>query len=63
MYSFSGVWSSRDELIKLRKIDRTFIPRPEQHEKCLARLRLWEKAVDRFKGWYNPNDLEHKMTY
>lgn len=57
------MWSSRDELIKLRKIEKIFVPRPDQYEKCIAKLHFWERAVDRFRGWYNPKDLEYKSTY
>lgn len=53
-----GVWSSREELLKLRRIERTFVPRTNEFEKSVAKLRLWERAVDRFRGWYQPKEME-----
>lgn len=48
-----GVWKDRDELLRLRKVEKIFVPRPEINSKCLGTLREWEKACNRFKGWYN----------
>lgn len=47
-----GVWSSRDELIKLRKVERTFVPNEGNYERCITKMKCWERAVVRFKGWY-----------
>lgn len=58
IFYWPGVWSSRDELQKLRRIERTFVPRTHEHEKSVAKLRLWERAVERFRGWYHPKDME-----
>lgn len=48
----TGIWKSRSELMKLRQIERTFLPRPEYTIKCIDALESWKRAVDRFKGWY-----------
>lgn len=53
-----GVWSSREELVKLRRVERTFVPRTNEHEKSVAKLRLWERAVERFRGWYHLKEME-----
>lgn len=48
----TGIWHSRDELIKLRKVERTFVPNPTSYEKAMEKMKHWERAVGRFKGWY-----------
>lgn len=48
----TGVWKDRDELLRLRKVEKVFVPRPEINSKCLETLREWEKACNRFRGWY-----------
>lgn len=49
----TGYWSGRDELLRLRQVERTFVPcaRPER-DAAVAKLRGWERAVERFRGWY-----------
>lgn len=47
-----GIWKSRDELIKLRKVERVFVPNENIHERCTMKMKNWERAVGRFKGWY-----------
>lgn len=49
-----GIWNSRDELIKLRKIERVFVPNEGVHERSMIKMKNWERAVGRFKGWYQP---------
>lgn len=48
-----GVWKNRDELIKLRDVDRIFIPNENNYTNASEKLKCWERAVERFKGWYN----------
>ncbi|KAG4073437.1 hypothetical protein HA402_000661 [Bradysia odoriphaga] len=48
-----GVWKDRNDLLRLRKVEKVFVPRPEIYSKCLESFRAWEKACNRFKGWYN----------
>lgn len=48
----AGVWKDRNDLLRLRKVEKVFVPRPETNAKCMATLREWEKACNRFKGWY-----------
>lgn len=47
-----GIWKSRDELIRLRKVERTFVPNESVHERYTDKMKNWERAVGRFKGWY-----------
>lgn len=47
-----GIWKSRDELIKLRKVERIFVPNESIHERCMSKMKNWERAIGRFKGWY-----------
>lgn len=48
----TGVWQERDDLTKLRKVEKTFEPRKNKHEKAIAKMKSWERAIERFKGWY-----------
>jgi glycerol kinase len=43
----TGVWSSRDELAAIWKLDRRFTPGPRDE----AGHARWRSAVDRTKGW------------
>ncbi|XP_067645291.1 putative glycerol kinase 5 [Eurosta solidaginis] len=47
-----GLWNSFEKLRQLRKIDRTFRPRPEYQSKILANMKNWLKATERFGSWY-----------
>lgn len=49
----TGVWTERNDLLKLRKIEKVFVPRVEMNSKILDIFKEWEKACHRFKGWYN----------
>lgn len=46
----TGVWSSREELLKLREIDRTYTPTMSAAERERL-LSDWHKAVGRSAGW------------
>lgn len=55
----TGFWTGRDELLRLRQIERTFVPADAQtREACVATQRGWERAVDRFRGWYGGTSSE-----
>lgn len=49
-----GVWKNTEEICELKKIDRVFTP--NERKECLssrnAEFQMWEKAVERFKMWY-----------
>lgn len=45
-----GFWKSREELIEIKEIDRTFEPRMSEEEKKIL-LQGWDKAVSYSKGW------------
>lgn len=48
-----NVWKSRDELLRLREIDKVFTPNENNFKTVLEKMKCWERAVDRFKGWYS----------
>lgn len=58
----SGVWKSRSEMVRMRKIDRVFRPNEENAERVVKRMESWEKALERFKGWYSTGELEELIT-
>ena len=45
-----GFWESREELIEIKEIDRTFEPKMDEDEKKIL-LQGWDKAVSYSKGW------------
>ncbi|MBO9520294.1 MAG: glycerol kinase GlpK [Nocardioidaceae bacterium] len=47
----TGVWSSTDDLRSSWQLDRTFEPDPAAAERSAAAYALWQKAVERAKGW------------
>lgn len=58
----SGVWKSRAQLTKLRKIDRVFAPDNMNSAILRKRMSLWEKALERFKGWYSHGGLQESVS-
>ncbi|MEA5040926.1 MAG: glycerol kinase GlpK [Oscillibacter ruminantium] len=49
----AGVWTNLDQLSALRRSQHVF--RPQRDEAvCWAELRRWSRAVDRAKGWIEP---------
>lgn len=55
----AGVWKDRSDMAKLRKIDRVFAPNPSTIIK--RRMDAWERALERFKGWYNHGELPEML--
>ena len=47
----TGVWSSTEDLRSSWQLDRTFTPDPASAERTAAGYALWQKAVERAKGW------------
>jgi len=49
-----GVWESKEEIIKIREVDKVFTPSisREAAEKLYSG---WKKAVERSRNWENPN--------
>lgn len=47
-----GIWNNKEDLLQFRIIDKIFMPRPEMKLKCSEKLKEWETAIHRFKGWY-----------
>lgn len=58
----ANVWSSRDELLKLRKIDRLFTPNKDNHKSIVQRMDGWERALERFKYWYSSGELNEVVA-
>ncbi|KAJ8717914.1 hypothetical protein PYW07_005844 [Mythimna separata] len=48
-----GIWKSKEELKKLRKIDRVFAPRTQVKKAYEVTFARWQDAVKRMCGWYN----------
>ena len=46
----AGFWDSKQELLKLRRIERSFVPRLEVKERQ-DRTKQWKKALKRSKAW------------
>lgn len=44
-----GVWSTKNEIRRIRKVDQVFAPNPVNKLKLLRNMRYWEEAVERFK--------------
>ncbi|XP_058830578.1 putative glycerol kinase 5 [Topomyia yanbarensis] len=45
-----NVWTSKNELIQVRKVDKIFLPSPNSKLKLLRSMRCWEELVEKFKG-------------
>lgn len=54
----TGIWRSRKEMQGLRKIERIFRPRTEYKMEYQNKMKSWERAVDRFRLWYSPEEIE-----
>jgi glycerol kinase len=50
-----GFWSSTDEVAANWQVDRRFEPTLPREE-AEARLRTWERAVERSRGWHVEDD-------
>lgn len=49
---FPGIWSKKEDILKLRKIDKTFIPNKNIKVAYKNNIIEWKKAVEKFKDWY-----------
>ena len=47
----TGVWESTDDLRSSWQLDRAFTPDPAKAETMAAAYALWQKGVERAKGW------------
>jgi glycerol kinase len=47
-----GVWSGKEELRRLRRVEREFMPNPNSQRAYAPELERWEKAVQRFLAWH-----------
>ena len=51
----SGFWTSRDQILGFRKLDRTF--QPEENESVMSGYRRWQKAIERSLHWYKETGI------
>lgn len=51
--SFTGLWKDKEEILKLRKIERSFKPRGNGEKSEEELMQIWSKALGRFLGWYS----------
>lgn len=58
----AGVWKSRSELVRMRKIDRVFVPDKKNGAIVVNRMESWERALERFKNWYSHGELRELVT-
>jgi len=47
-----GVWKSKDDISKLRKIEKIFYPNKERQADYEKLIKDWKRAIERFKSWY-----------
>jgi glycerol kinase len=47
----TGVWASTDDLRSTWQLDRSFEPDPAAKDRAAAAYALWQKGVERAKGW------------
>jgi putative glycerol kinase 5 len=52
-----GYWNNKHDLCRLRKVDKVFKPRPDHQQDLLKLMYSWERAVDRFKKWYDHREV------
>lgn len=48
----AGVWKNKEELLKLRKVDKVFQPSFKTKEEFEDHILLWRSALNRFLRWY-----------
>ncbi|XP_015592528.1 putative glycerol kinase 5 [Cephus cinctus] len=47
-----GIWKNREELLKLRHVEKCFKPNEERRLQYQPIVSQWKRALDRFKDWY-----------
>ncbi|KAH8370991.1 hypothetical protein KR093_005857, partial [Drosophila rubida] len=47
-----GIWQTLEELKSFRKVERIFEPQTQLHKIIANRMLKWNKAIERFSGWY-----------
>ncbi|XP_003426922.1 putative glycerol kinase 5 [Nasonia vitripennis] len=47
-----GIWKSKDDILKLRRVEKTFYPNMERKASYAKSFENWKKAVERVKDWY-----------
>jgi glycerol kinase len=55
----AGVWGSKEEIRRLQRVQRTYVPNMEEH--LAARHFVhWTRAIDRACYWVQENDCEEQ---
>uniref|UniRef100_A0A182QRJ9 Glycerol kinase 5 n=1 Tax=Anopheles farauti TaxID=69004 RepID=A0A182QRJ9_9DIPT len=55
----AGIWSTKRQLMDVRKVEKTFNPNAAGRVQRLKQMRAWERAVERFKKWYILEDIKN----
>ncbi|KAK1133386.1 hypothetical protein K0M31_011200 [Melipona bicolor] len=48
-----GVWNSKEDIYKLRKVEDTFLPNVRNRRRVRSSYVHWRRALDRFGRWYS----------
>uniref|UniRef100_A0A240PPN5 Glycerol kinase 5 n=1 Tax=Anopheles epiroticus TaxID=199890 RepID=A0A240PPN5_9DIPT len=54
-----GIWTTKRQLMDVRRVERTFAPDVTQQMKRQKQMRAWGRAVERFKKWYMLEDIKN----
>ncbi|XP_042855882.1 putative glycerol kinase 5 isoform X2 [Penaeus japonicus] len=55
----AGIWKSREELIPLRQVKKTFEPKWDEQPELLRQMKEWERALQRFTKWHNNSSAKN----
>ncbi|KAG7210298.1 hypothetical protein KM043_011840 [Ampulex compressa] len=47
-----GIWKDRDEIRRLRQVEKVFTPNEETGSRYDSVMEQWKRALERFKKWY-----------
>lgn len=54
----TGIFKTKNDLTNFIEIEKVFKPREEKHEILMNGMQSWERAIERFRCWYNPKELK-----
>ena len=49
----NGIWNSKQDVLKLKKVNRSFYPDEVKRPSYLKKYKRWIEACHRFKNWHN----------
>ena len=49
----NGIWNSKKDVLKLKKVNRSFYPDEIKRPSYLKKYKRWIEACHRFKNWHN----------